>query len=213
MGGKNKIFPLVTGALLVITGVVSGVTISGHNEALAAQEATLSSISAKVDAARSATGDLESTISLKDAGADPARVTNDTEAIGDLLDRALTWDSNATYGEARESTMRVYKLAEDSAFMQSFLPEAPVNLDKQGNEYPYIDAAGLNSQVGDFTVKLVSVDGVDYSYMVLVDVQAKSSDGLGTAVNVATVFASIDGEGALTEISGFASTTPPRTSN
>lgn len=209
---KNNVIPLVAGAILIITGVVSGVTISSQNAALDAQQVTLDSLTAKVEAARSATGHLESTISLKDSGADASRVTADTAAIGDLLHRALTWDDNMTYTEARESTMRTYGLAEDSAFMTAFLPKAPVNLDSQGNEYPYIDAAGLNSQVGDFKVKVLSVDAVSYSYMVLVDVQAKSTDGLGASVNVATVFVTIDGDGALSAIRGFASTTPPLTS-
>ena len=149
---------------------------------------------------------------LRDSGADAGRVAEDTKTIGDLLGRALTWENNEEYTEARKSTMRVYSLADDSAFMTSFLPAAPVNRDSQGNEYSYIDSAGLNSSVGDFRVKVLSVDGVDYRYMALVDVRGKSSDGLGSAVNVATVFATIDGEGKLIDISGFASTTEPRTS-
>jgi hypothetical protein len=206
---KNSVFPLVAGALLVITSVVSGVTISGQNAVLDAQQSKIDSLTTKIDAARSAAGNLEASVSMKDSGANPERIAADTKAIGDLVERALTWESDATYREARESTMRVYGLAEDSAFMSSFLPKAPVNLDSQGNEYPYIDAAGLNSQVADFKVRLLSVDGVDYSYMALVDVQAKSTDGLGTAVNVATVFVTIDGDGALTKLTGFASTARP----
>ncbi|MCI4659587.1 hypothetical protein [Cryobacterium zhongshanensis] len=185
---------------------------STQNAALDAQQAALDSRLATVDAARADTGKLETTISLEDSGADASRVAADTKVIGSLLKRALTWDSDASYREARDSTMRTYSLAEDSAFMTSFLPKAPVNLDSRGNEYPYIDAAGLNSQVSDFKVKLLSVNAVNYDYMVLADVQAKSSDGLGTSVNVATVFVTLNGDGAPTAITGFASTTQPRTS-
>lgn len=210
---KNNLFPLLAGALLVITGAVSGVTLAGQAAQLDAQQAKLDAITAKVNAARSAASNVETAVSLKGAGADPDRVASDTRVMGDLLNRALSWDSDASYNEARESTMRVYGLTENSTFMTSFLPPSPVNRDSEGNEYPYIDAAGLNSQVGGFKARLLSVDAVDYSYMVLVDVQAKSSDGLGKAGNVATVFVTIDGEGALTKISGFASTTQLRTSH
>jgi hypothetical protein len=209
---KHLVFPLSAAAILALTGIISGVTVSAQNEALEQQQSRLSTLNSEVAAARAATNDLDNSVSVMDAGANAARVADDTEVIGELLESALTWDDDASYREARERTMRRYGLAGDSPFMTSFLPEAPVNIDSQGNEYPYIDAAGLNSQVGDYQVKLLSVDAVNYAYMVLIDVQARSSDGLGTAVNVATAFVTIDGEGAVSQISGFPSTTPTRTS-
>jgi len=214
MGGNVKrfAFPLVAGAILLVTSIVSGVTFYGESTTLAAQQVKVDDLTAAVDEAQSTTDAVEMTISLTDSGADPARVARDTDTIGELVGQALTWDSQESYNEARASTMRIYGLAEDSTFMTSFLPVAPVNIDSQGNEYPYIDAAGLNSLVGDVQAKLLSVDAVKYSYMALVDVQAESSDGRGVAVNVATVFLTIDGEGALTDVRGFASTSKLRTS-
>jgi hypothetical protein len=209
---KHLVFPVTAAAILAVTAVVSGVTVSAQNDELMQQQSALSTLNSEVAAARAATGELDDSVSVKGSGADAARVATDTEIIGELLETALTWDDDASYREARERTMRLYGLAGDSSFMTSFLPEAPVNIDSQGNEYPYIDAAGLNSQVGDFRVKLLSVDAVSYAYMVLIDVQARSSDGLGTGVNVATAFVTIDGEGAVSQISGFASTTPTLTS-
>ena len=214
MGTKLKYgaFPLVAGAVLVVASVIGGITVSGQATTLEAQGTKLDSVTSKVNIARSKTGDLQTAASLKGPGANAARVAADSKTIRELATRALTWNSDATYRKARESTMRVYALAADSKFVTAFLPVAPVNRDSQGNEYPFIDAAGLNSQVGDVTVKLLSVDAVKYSYMALVDVQAKSSDGIGTAVNVATVFVTIDSDGTITKLTGFASTTPPLTS-
>lgn len=210
---KNSVFPLAAGTLLVLTSVVSGITMSGQNSALDAQRVELASINDKTEAARSATSDLEASVSLKGPGVSADRVGTDTKIISDLLDRALDWDSDESYRDARDSTMLTYGLAEDSAFMTSFLPEAPVSVDGEGNKYPYIDAAGLNSQVGGIKVRLLSVAAVKYSYMVLADVQATSSDDLNTSTNVATVFITLDDKGAPTAISGFASTTQPRTSD
>jgi len=208
---KNSVFPLVAGAVLIVTSIIGGATVSAQDAQLEAQQSKLDKLTSAAEAARAATDDLETAASLADAGANPERVAADSDAIGELVRRTLTWDSDASYREARESTMRAYALGEDSALMKSFLPPAPVNLDGQGNEYPYI-AAGLNSQVGDYRAKLLSVDGVNYVYMVLVDVQVKSGDGLGTAVNVATLFLTIDGEGTFSDLRGFASTTATRTS-
>lgn len=214
MGGKiqNRVFPLVAGAVLTVSVIVGGAVSAGHGQEEVAQQAELDGVVSQLERAQSAMREVANEGSVSGIGAEQARVSADTKTIGKLLERALTWDSNATYVEARESTMRTYGLAEDSPFMTAFLPPAPSNRDEQGNEYPYIDAAGLNSQVGDFKVKLLGLDGVDYSYMALVDVQAKSSDGLGTSVTVATVFVTIDGDAAPKAISGFASTSSPRTS-
>jgi hypothetical protein len=208
----NAVFPLVAGAILAATAVVGGITTANQNSALDVEKAKLSKITDKVDAARAGTTKLETTSSLAATGASSDRVAADRRVIDDLVQRSMSWNNDADYREARASTMRVYDLTENSPFMKSFLPKAPVSIDAHGNEYPYIDAAGLNSHVGDTTVKLLSVDALDYSYMVLVDLQGKSGDGLGTSVNVATVFVTIDGDGKLSKLTGFASTTQPVTS-
>jgi hypothetical protein len=209
---KQHMFPILAGALLLVTSIVAGATISGQNATLAAQQSTLEGVQTEVEAAHNATRDLNADLSLASLGADTERVSRDSKVIGELAAQALAWDSHATYVEARASTMRLYGLSADSAFMTSFLPESPVNIDAEGNEYPYIDAAGLNSRVGDLTVKVLAVDGVAYKYMALVDVQSESSDQIGVAVNVATIFITINGDGSTAEISGFASTTPNVTS-
>jgi hypothetical protein len=210
---KTAAFPLVAAAVLVATATVSGITNSHQNAELQGQRDKLTAVTQKVDAARAATAKTETISSLDALGASSGRVNADEKILDDLVQRTLTWDSDASYRDARASTMRVYGLTEDSPFMKAFLPPAPVNRDSKGNEYPYIDAAGLNSAVADSTVKLLAVDGVSYSYMVLVDVQATSSDGLGTSGNVATIFATIDGDGSVSKVSGFASTQKPLTSD
>ncbi|MFF2053877.1 hypothetical protein ACFVU2_19890 [Leifsonia sp. NPDC058194] len=209
---KNAVFPLVAGGILIATAIVGGVTAANQNTSLDSQKAQLSRLDSKIAAAQATTSKLESTSSLASAGAQGSRVTSDTANIEDLVHRVFTWNSDATYREARASTMRITGLSEDSSFMTAFLPKAPVNVDKQGNQYPYIDAAGLNSEVADTTVKLLSVDALNYNYLALVDVQAKSSDGLGTAGSVATILITINGENKVTALTGFASTTQPRVS-
>jgi len=212
MTKKNWIFPAAAGALLVVTATVSGITAAGQAEILEAQDAQVASINAKTDDARAAAAAVDDEVALQGTGASAERVASDRDIVVEIAKRALTWDDDATYRDARASTMRSYGLTEDSTFMTSFLPDAPVNRDSQGNEYPYIDAAGLNSTVGDTVVKVLDVDGLDYSYLALVDVQASSSDGLATASSVATIFVTIDGDGAVSDLTGYASTSTPVTS-
>lgn len=206
---KKAIFPLTAGGILILVAIVSGATIAGQNVVLDSQKAELAEVTTQTDEARESIEQVQTAATFELSGASETRVASDTKIIEDLAERVLTWDSHASYVAARESTMRAYGLAEDAPFMQSFLPPAPVNRDAQGNEYPYIDAAKLNSQAGSTTVKLLSVDALEYSYMALVDVESKSSDGLGSASNVATIFVTVHGDGTVHDLAGFASTTPP----
>lgn len=208
---QHRVFPIVAGILLVTTAVIGSITANQHEQALDEQDAKVSKLEARAAEARERTKQIEAGSSLVD-GARASRVDDDTKILDDLADRALTWDSDRAYRQARASTMRLYGIAEDSVFMKSFLPPAPVNTDSRGNVYPYIDAAGLNSHVGDTTVRLLGVNGTSYSYMVLVDVQADSSDKQGTAVNVATIFATVDASRTVSNVTGYASTSQLRSS-
>ena len=60
---------------------------------------------------------------------------------------------------------------------------------------------------------MLRIDGLSYEYMVLADVRSDSSDGRGAAVNVATVFLTIDGEGGVSDLRGYAATSLPVTSH
>lgn len=208
---QHRIFPLVTAGVLVVAAIIGGTTANQHQQALDEQATKIAKLEARASAARAETKDIQADTSLVD-GARAGRVATDTQVISDLADRALSWDSDATYRQARSSTMRIYGLAENSVFMESFLPPAPRNTDSRGNVYPYIDAAGLNSHVGDITVRLLEVDGTAYSYMALVDVRADSSDKKGSAVNVATILATVDSSGKISDVSGYASTSQLRSS-
>lgn len=208
----RTLFPITTGAILAATLVVSGVVTSNNQHQLASQREHLDALTTQIEEAAASTNELETAASLAGKGANLERVASDTEIIRALVKGAMTWDSHDSYTSAREKIMAAYGLNDADSFIQSFLPEAPVNRDSEGNEYPYIDAAGLNSRVGDISVSVLNVDGADYSYMALVDVQSTSSDGLGAAVNVATVLIDIAGDGEVLDVSGFASTTTPATS-
>lgn len=205
-------FPIIGAAVLSATLLTGQLLLATEEGKLEADEQTLESLQSEIRTAQAQTDAAAVDAASVLSGAQADRVKADTELIEDLADRALTWFDHESYVEARESTMRAYGLTPDSTFMTSFLPPAPVNLDSKGAEYPYIDAAGLNSRATSTHVRLLSVDGVDYSYMALIDVAASSSDGLGSASNVATVFLTIDSDGAITDLSGYAATSTPATS-
>lgn len=210
---KRNLFPVVALAIFAVLVAIAAVTTSGNSTKLAAQDAELDTLVAQVHDAQTVADTVTDDATRLLSGATSERLELDRVVIEELLERALTWGDNAEYTEARAATMRVYGLTEDSAFMTNFLPPAPFSVDSKGNQYPYIDAAGLNSKLGDFQSSVLRINGLSYEYMVLVDVRSDSSDGRGAAVNVATVFVTIDGEGGVTDIRGYAATSLPVTSN
>lgn len=137
-------------------------------------------------------------------GTDHGRIARDSEIIEELLDTALTWDDEDSYTLARESVMYHYDLDETSHFVQTYLQESPVNTDAAGNTYSYINAAGLNSKLGGIDTQVLSVVRTDYRYLVSVTAESVSNDGGSTAANTSVVFVTIDGDGDISEISGYA---------
>lgn len=208
---KKLMFPAVGAAVLVVAGVVSGVTIVSQNAQRAEAAATLSRIAGENAELERVADAAIAEATVADLGARTDRIAADTKVIQDLADRTMTWASNAEYSDARESTMRAYGLQETSTFMASFLPPAPITVDAEGNEYAFIDAAGLNSRSGTARVNLLDVAGAVYAYMALIPVTSTSSDGLGSATNIATVFVSVDPAGEVSDLTGFAATAAPLT--
>lgn len=137
-------------------------------------------------------------------GTDYTRVSSDEELIRGLLTTALNWDSQSSYDAAREQVMADYEISEDSHFLQTFLPPAEPNTDSRGNEYSYINAAGLNSRLGDFNVEVLSVVQTDYRYLVSVSSESLSDDDMQAASNTSVVLMTIDGEGVISDVSGYA---------
>ncbi|MFE9245247.1 hypothetical protein [Nocardiopsis sp. NPDC006938] len=209
---RRNAFPLVATALLMVTAGSFAVTRGSQQASLVEQEREITGLESRL-------AELEGEQRRRDRlaadqvfGTSASRLDADLNLISEVLDTALTWESHAEYEDARASMMNVYGLAEDSAFMTSFLPEAPFNVDREGKEYALIDLLGLDSQVSDFRPLLMSVRGTEYSYLVLVEVRTTSNDGQGGANSTATVLLTTDGDGGVSEVEGYAATSPMRES-
>ena len=204
---------LVAAAMLFLIMVLAYLLVSHtHQQALTEQQRTISALGEELTQVSVANANAREKVAAEQNGAGPARIRADRDVIGRLLKTSLTWESNAEYIAARESVMRTYKLSPQSQFMRTFLPPPPMNKDKDGNEYSYIDAAKLNSSVGAFEPKLLSVKGTEYRYVVLTTVNVSSESGRGTATRVATIPVTVDGEEKISDLTGFAATKAARRS-
>lgn len=198
--------------LFLIMSVAYVLVSQAHHQSLLEQRRTITALGEELTQVTLADKKEREKVAAEEIGAGPERIQTDREVISKLLNTSLTWESNAEYVAARESMMRSYELSPDSQFMRTFLPRPPISKDSDGNEYPYIDAAELNSWVGSFQPNLVSVKGTEYHYVVLARVNSSSASGQGTATRVATISLTLDGEEKITELAGYAATKPARQS-
>lgn len=212
----NNVFPVLCAAALLLGGIFYGVTASSINSAQ--QDRATEMLQLEQQHVRALEAAENAQVELRDelTGADSDRAGDDLSAIEDMLSMALSWDDHDSYVDAREEMIQEYGLSQDSAFIQTFLPSAPVNTDGAGNEYPYIDAMGLNSAMAGFDAEVIGVEGEDYSYLIVVEVSVESrvgSEQYRTSESApAVVFATVDAEGGITDLSGYPTAEEPRSS-
>jgi len=140
------------------------------------------------------------------------RMDSDRSMIGELLHTTFTWDSHASYVSARKTLMSRYGLAENGSYLKAFLPPAPVATDSNGKQYPYIDAAKLNSSLGEFKLTLTHVEGTNYTYLAMVTVDAASGDDTATAARADVVSLTVGADGKPSAVTGWTSPTASRSS-
>lgn len=212
--GRSKawVFPVVAGGLLAATLAVAGVVSGGQQSQLDEQQERITALTASIDQGQTSAQQARDEATASLLGAELARKEVDIKPIKELVETALTWSSQEEYDAARKAIIDRYGFAEDGQFLSVFMPPAPVNYDSQGNAYYYIDASGLNSRMGALDARLLSVDGVNYTYLVTAAQQSKSSDGEGVSSNVLVARVTVGGEGEIVSAIASATTTAPRSS-
>jgi len=216
---KDWLFPTVAAGALASSLVALAVQSDQITEQRAAQDATILELKDRItELSQLRVNAADSALALA-AGAPNAeldaaleRIAHDEQMIKKLLKVVFTWNSTDTYEQAREQIARVYDLSKDDAFLTTFLPKAPVSVDAEGNKYPYIEAAGLNSSLGAVTVELTLVHGTTYNYLVTAKVHSNSTDGTSMASRVVILQITTDIDGKVTSLNGWSSPTKARSS-
>lgn len=204
---------IAAGALAaLIATYVSGqsLTVAQHEELLAAQQHVADLETAGREQVTEST-QLVTEANLRQIGAmRPERLAADADAIHPFLDIALTWSSDLEYSDARETIQRRFGLSTDSQFLTEFMPPSPNSVDGEGNVYYYIDAKGLNSRLGQFSISPVGLDGSLYRYVVIVSASSLSPDGKGSSSLPIIIDITVDADGTFAEVQAQSTTRKPR---
>jgi len=201
---QRNVLLLILAAVFIASGTAYGLTTAGHRAESANQQQRINDLDAQMQARLASTKAKQQAVVDDSQGTSAARVTADTVKIREFVRTVATWKSGAEYAAARESVMRRYKLAATSQFMTSYFTEPVANRDSSGNTFYEVDADGLNSTLSTADVRVLGVTGTAYHYMVLADIASSSNDGKASAVRTSAIYLTLDGEGLMSDVSGYA---------
>ncbi|GAB5079671.1 hypothetical protein [Arthrobacter sp. AD-310] len=208
---RNALLILLAG-VFIIAGVSYFVVTGSQQEQVAAQDKQITELDQQMQARLKSARDEQQAVVDAALGTSAQRINSDTAVIRDFVKTVATWRTGEEYAAARESVIRKYKLKEDSQFLKTYFQEPVFNTDSSGNRIYYVDTQGLNSSLTSMEVVPLGVSGTEYRYMVLADLGSSSNDGKASADKTSVIYLTIDGEGAMTNVSGFASVSGERMS-
>ena len=208
---RNALLILLAG-VFIIAGVSYFVVTGSQQEQVAAQDKQITELDQQMQARLKSAKDEQQAVVDAALGTSAQRINSDTAVIRDFVKTVATWRTGEEYAAARESVIRKYKLKEDSQFLKTYFQEPVFNTDSSGNRIYYVDTQGLNSSLTSMEVVPLGVSGTEYRYMVLADLGSSSNDGKASADKTSVIYLTMDGEGAMTNVSGFASVSGERMS-
>lgn len=213
MSTQDEKKPLVVrfGALFVGTSVLMGgigLAVSHHNTVSAADAASAAQVTqlqSQLNDLKTTTSKTQEEVSTEATGMSPARKRSDDEQMTDVMKQALTWSSGEQYINARQALIDRWKLDEGSQFLTVFMPgedEGAWRTDSAGKTWFAYE--GVNSALESFTSSVTDVNGTEYTYFAVVGVKTVSSDGKVSTVVYSTMSYTLDANGAISDITGWA---------
>jgi hypothetical protein len=209
---RNVALLLGIGVLVALAAVYVS-TSTSNDQTLTEQQQQISDLEAQLAADSDEVRVAQQVIFDEVMGSSQARIDSDTEALQSFVNRVANWDSGESYEEARTSVIRKYALDENAQFMRDFFTEPVYNTDPSGKRYYVIDTDRLNSSLGQMDARVLSVSGTEYRYMVLADFTSVSNDGGTSSSQTSTIFVTVDGEGVLSDVTGYTSVEGAKSSN
>lgn len=197
---------LIAGGAILLGGVGVAAT---HNDHVADENARTASqvqqLQSQLASLETSTTDHQETVSSEATGMSPARKHSDDEAMKAIMKQALTWKSGDEYISARQALIDRWHLDEGSQFLTVFMPGEEAGAwraDSSGKTYFAYE--GANSSLDSFTTSVTNVDGTKYTYFAVVGITTTSSDGKATSTSYSTMSYTLDSDGSISDITGWA---------
>lgn len=198
---------LMRNVLLIVAALVFTTTYLVLGEISSDREADLSSqhseilslkqqLSMSEDQLRSEQG---SAVEEATGGMEIDHKDDDDRTMTELMKTALTWNGLGDYLDRREQVMKTYGFAEDSQFMQVFMPGEKEGVSRtapSGRTYGAFDK-DMRSEFVSLNSSVTNTAGDVYSYFSIVEMRVSSGSGAtSSTAYVSLRYDMIDGEPA-----------------
>lgn len=200
---RRNLAPIMAGALLA--GTISATALTAPSQQAAVDEARAEVTVAQEELAEAREVEEEAVEERTQevAGVSVDRKTTDDSAIESVMSTALTWSTGEEYNEARALLISTYGISEDSAFMQSFLPDQMCNQTSSGEQVCLVDTDGLSSSFDSFESTVVGINLDEYEYFALVKMRIPSTDGETYITQTVPMRYTIDGDGNVSDLAAY----------
>lgn len=196
----RNLLVIVTAIIFVITYMVLGGISSDREADLSSQKAEILSLKGELamnqDQVHSARG---AAVEEATGGMETDHKEGDDQTITALMKLALTWNGLSEYLDRREEVMKTYGFAEDSQFMQVFMPGEKDGVQRtapSGKTYSAFDK-DMKSDFVSLNSSVTGMAGDVYSYFSIVEMRVASGSGAASSTAyISLSYDMIDGDPA-----------------
>lgn len=194
----RNVLVIVTAVVFVTTYLVLGGISSDRDAELSSQRSEILSLkgalSMSQDQVHSAQG---AAVEEATGGMETDHKNDDDQTITALMKTALTWNGLSDYLDQRETVMKTYGFAEDSQFMQVFMPGEQEGVQRtapSGKTYGAFDK-DMKSEFVSLNSSVTNAAGDVYRYFSIVEMRVASGSGAAsTTAYVSLSYDMIDGK-------------------
>lgn len=165
---------------MIISLIAFSAVTSNRGAQLDRQAADILSLEREVSTAKSTNdADYGQVLRIATGGVDNEHRREDDRVVEDLMETALTWDGISQYLEKRKQVMERFGFPEDSQFMRFFMPgelEGVARTAPSGETHYAFDK-NISNAFDSLESHVVGVNGDVYSYIAVVGMRTKSTDG------------------------------------
>lgn len=204
---KQSILNIVFGVVLIGV-IIAYVVISGrHETALINQQVEIQELANQLEMKKVSAQQAVDNVKKTATGLNTERVTKDDAIAKKFLESCMEWSSYEEYNAIRENLKTEYKLADDSSFLKSFMPEVELIESADGTTYNIIDDGsfsmpdGLNVHYAGMKSYVTNITNDVYSYLAEVTLTTEVVSGSTTSQCV--FLYQIDGDGVISGIEGY----------
>lgn len=194
---QDNMVVVVFGVIALVVALASSMMISINNGNVSNQEAHIAELENQISLAEVGLDKEREAVVKEATGVDANRKARDERYMRDIVSTATTWSDFQAYQTARRTIINDYGIAEDSDFMQVFMPDPSQYENSEGESTNEIDSNKLNMSFDSMETYVSDIVGEKYSYVSIARIKTRSLDQDATADTYDIIIYTTNEDGSL----------------